>query len=89
MKFTTSMHTFIANAFSVPRAVVPFGKLEPQTDLTPDHKNGIHLWQFLLSLLRQPKFEQQIKWLDEAQGKVSSFQCICIWFSLCSSNSFD
>ena len=39
-----------------------------KTDLTPDHKNGIHLWQFLLSLLRQPKFEKHIKWLDRNQG---------------------
>ena len=40
-----------------------------KTDLTPDHKNGIHLWQFLLSLLRQPKFEKHIKWVDQNQGK--------------------
>ena len=43
-----------------------------KTDLTPDHKNGIHLWQFLLSLLRQPKFEKHIKWVDQNQGKFFS-----------------
>ena len=42
-----------------------------KTDLTPDHKNGIHLWQFLLSLLRQPKFEKHIKWIDQGQGNVN------------------
>ena len=40
-----------------------------KSELTPDHKNGIHLWQFLLSLLRQPKFEKHIKWIDQGRGK--------------------
>lgn len=47
-----------------PKSVIYFEKSE----LTPDHKNGIHLWQFLLSLLRQPKFEKHIKWIDQTRG---------------------
>ena len=43
-----------------------------KSELTPDHKNGIHLWQFLLSLLRQPKFEKHIKWVDQARGKIET-----------------
>ena len=45
-----------------------------KSELTPDHKNGIHLWQFLLSLLRQPKFEKHIKWVDQARGKNMTFK---------------
>ena len=44
-----------------------------KSELTPDHKNGIHLWQFLLSLLRQPKFEKHIKWVDQARGKAKTW----------------
>jgi len=37
--------------------------------MTPNHINGIHLWQFLKELLLQPvKYGQYIRWMDREQG---------------------
>ncbi|CBY07981.1 unnamed protein product [Oikopleura dioica] len=36
--------------------------------LTPNHKNSIHLWQFLAELLNQQKYLKCIKWMDREQG---------------------
>ncbi|CAG5094287.1 Oidioi.mRNA.OKI2018_I69.XSR.g13423.t1.cds [Oikopleura dioica] len=36
--------------------------------LTPNHKNSIHLWQFLAELLNQQKYLKCIKWVDREQG---------------------
>ena len=36
-------------------------------ELTPNHKNSIHLWQFLAELLNQEKWKC-IKWLQREQG---------------------
>ena len=51
-----------------------------KSELTPDHKNGIHLWQFLLSLLRQPKFEKHIKWIDQGRGKWEQSEVIMFYY---------
>ncbi|XP_071955766.1 SAM pointed domain-containing Ets transcription factor-like [Antedon mediterranea] len=41
----------------------------PNTSMTPNHKGGIHLWQFLKELLLQPdSYSYCIRWLNRAEG---------------------
>ncbi|XP_033117457.1 SAM pointed domain-containing Ets transcription factor-like [Anneissia japonica] len=41
----------------------------PNTSMTPNHKGGIHLWQFLKELLLQPdSYSYCIRWLNRTEG---------------------
>ena len=40
---------------------------QQRLELTPNHKNSIHLWQFLAELLNQDKWTC-IKWIQREKG---------------------
>ena len=40
---------------------------QQRLELTPNHKNSIHLWQFLAELLNQDKWTC-IKWIQRDKG---------------------
>ena len=41
--------------------------VQQRLELTPNHKNSIHLWQFLAELLNQDKWTC-IKWIQRDKG---------------------